>query len=302
MTEINLPPPYLQELVEAALRKKAIAWTIPDCGLSAAHRFSVTLEDQRKVFVKAATDPLTADWLRRELLVLSAGLEVLMPRLIGWIEVPGIYPVLLTEDLSDAYWPAGHKGVHWRPGDVEQVFAGLRILGGLPAVPGLPPLPHKQPLFWPDIATDPRPLLALGICSERWFLASVDALTAAESLADESGSHFVHGDVRSDNICFVGQKVVFVDWSHAARGSSRTDLARLLPALCLEGGPDPAAVIPDGGSAAAAACAVHLSRMRYEAMPAWLKTVFAKLVAIELKWAADCLGLEQPDGVSWQAF
>lgn len=301
MNELNQPPLYLIELVESSLRKKTVNWTVPECGLSAAHRFSVSFNDGSKVFVKAATDQLTAEWLRREQLVLSAVQEQLLPRLIDWIEVPGSYPVMLTQDLSNAYWPAGHNGVHWRPGDLEQLFAGLRRLTRLPVISDLPLLSSNQFLHWQELATDPDPFLALGLCSERWFLMSIEALTAAEGRADESGNDLVHGDLRSDNICFNGQQVVFVDWSHAAQGNARTDLARLLPTLCLEGGPRPATVMPDGGNAAAAACAVHLSRIMHESMPAWLKTVFVKLVAIELEWAAECLALEKPDGVSWHA-
>ncbi|MCD2422787.1 aminoglycoside phosphotransferase family protein [Niabella pedocola] len=300
MNANNQPPSYLRELVETRFRKKTMVWTVPECGLSAAHRFSVSFNDGSKVFVKAATDPQTTVWLHREQLVLAAVQEPLMPRVIDWIEVPGGYPVLLTQDLSAAYWPAGHRGVHWRRGDQEQVFSGLRRLTGLPTIADLPLLPSKQWLLWPELAANPEPFLALELCSERRFRASVAALTAAEALNDESGNHLVHGDMRSDNICFDGQQVVFVDWSHAAQGSARSDLARLLPTLYLEGGPRPATIIPDGGSAAAAACAVHFSRIRHEPMPDWLKTVFVKLVAIELEWAAECLALEKPDGISWQ--
>jgi hypothetical protein len=49
-----LPPLYVQEIVEDVMRRKSVGWVIPDCGLSAAHRYSVELEDGSRVFVKAA--------------------------------------------------------------------------------------------------------------------------------------------------------------------------------------------------------------------------------------------------------
>jgi hypothetical protein len=123
----------------------------------------------------------------------------------------------------------------------------------------------------------------------------------AERGVDATGNCLVHGDIRSDNICFLGPKVIFVDWSHAARGSGLHDLAGVLPTLYLEGGPDPYKMMPDGGGEAAGKCAEHIERLVIDRwMPEWLKGVFKKLIAIELEWAARCLGLDEPDGVRWR--
>lgn len=71
---MTLPPDHLQHLLENAIGKRAKHWTVPDCGLSAALRFSVRLEDNSRVFVKAATDEYTAQWLKdvfRKLIIID---------------------------------------------------------------------------------------------------------------------------------------------------------------------------------------------------------------------------------------
>ena len=66
-----------------------------------------------------------------------------------------------------------------------------------------------------------------------------------------SGPDFLHMDVRSDNLCFTGDRVVFVDWNWAVRGPRDLDLACWLAALRLEGGPLPDEVTPGLGAYAA---------------------------------------------------
>jgi hypothetical protein len=294
----SLPPLYLQDILEEVTGKRAVGWTVPDCGLSAALRYSVLSEDGSRVFVKAATDEETADWLRREHFLLSNVRQGFMPYVVDWIDRPGAYPVLISQDLSHAYWPASHSGVKWRLGDFELLFGALKELSTKPAPPELPDLHRGLASGWSRIAGNPEAFLELGLCTERWLGKSIDALVEAEMGLDVTGSCLVHGDVRSDNICILGSTVVFVDWSHASRGYGRHDLATLLPTFHLEGGPAPYSVLPDGGGEAAAACAAHVYRLAADrGMPEWLKGVFRRLIAIELEWAARCLGLGGMDGV-----
>jgi hypothetical protein len=293
-----LPPLYLEEIVKDVIRKKAVGWTVPDCGLSAAFRYSVELDDGSRVFVKAATDEETTDWLRREHFVLSTVRLGFMPYIVDWIDKPGAHPILISQDLSHAYWPASHKGVSWREGDFELLRGALKELSAVPAPAGLPELHGRSASGWSWIAANPEVFLGLGLCSERWLGKSIGALVEAEMGLDMTGSCLVHGDVRSDNICLLDSKVVFVDWSHASRGYGRHDLATLLPTFHLEGGPAPYEVMPDGGGEAAVACAAHVYRLAADGgMPEWLKAVFRRLIAIELEWAAKCLGLSGLDGV-----
>ncbi|MGH2604233.1 MAG: hypothetical protein ACRDJ9_33210, partial [Dehalococcoidia bacterium] len=111
MVSTIAPPRSLKARVEKAVGRASTRWTKPDCGLSRAHRFSVQLEDGSAVFVKAATDDQTERWLRTEHLVLSTMAASFMPCVVAWIDEPGTLPILLSQDLSKAYWPASHKGV-----------------------------------------------------------------------------------------------------------------------------------------------------------------------------------------------
>lgn len=268
---------------------------MPDCGLSSTHRFSVQFENDYSVFVKAATDEETEQWLRTEHRVLSFQERKFMPRVIKWVDLPGIRPVLVTEDLSEAYWPASHAGVTWRKGDIDLLFDGLKVLSATEADPTLPALSNRRSSIWADIADDPSLFLNLKLCSKQWLNQSVNALIEAELSADVTGDCLVHGDVRSDNICFAGAQVIFVDWSHAARGNSDYDLASVLPTLHLEGGPDPYHIMPDGGDHASLASATLVRRLFEDpSMPEWLRSVFKRLIKIELEWVAKCLGLDKP--------
>jgi hypothetical protein len=294
----STPAPYLRQLVEETIGRKSIQWTVPDCGLSSAHRFSVQFDDGRKVFVKAATDEATEQWLRTEHLVLSSAERMFMPRVTAWLNGAGFRPVLLTQDLGNAYWPASHRGVTWRKGDFDLLFEGIKEIASLNHSLLLPPLKNRSIYIWPQIAAEPEFFLSLRLCSEHWFSRAIDALTEAEKTADITGDCVVHGDIRSDNICFAGAHVMFVDWSHAARGSASYDLATLLPTLYLEGGPNPYDIMPDGGGYASLGCAALIKRLVEDhSMPEWLKKVFKKLIGIELEWAAGCLGLEKVDNL-----
>lgn len=297
----NSPPPYLLSLIEDSIGKKTIHWTVPDCGLSAALRFSVTFEDDSKVFVKASTDELTEYWLRNEHLALSTIGGLCAPKIIDWIDKPGIRPVLISQDLSDAYWPASHHGVVWRDGDPALLIDAVQKLSSQDAPATLLAMTNWKTPYWPLIAANPDTFIASGFCSASWFNQSKDALILAESKSDLTGNALVHGDIRSDNICIAGSQIIFVDWSHAARGNKNHDLATLLPTLHLEGGPAPYEIMPDGGSEAASAAAGLFERLQADqAMPQWLSNVFMKLIAIDLEWTAQCLGLEAPDGIHWQ--
>ena len=55
----------------------------------------------------------------------------------------------------------------------------------------------------------------------------------------------MHIDVRSDNLCFSGDRVVLVDLNLVARANPLLDVAAWLPSLHSEGGPLPEDILPD---------------------------------------------------------
>jgi hypothetical protein len=224
-----------------------------------------------------------------------------VPRVLAWID-HGQRPVLVTEDLSGAYWPANQLRVTWKPGQLALLFAALRRVAELtPPVP----LPAAEQGFepqWPSIVREAEAFLALGLCGEGWLRDAIDGLTEAEARVPLAGDSLVHNDVRSDNLCFFGERVVLVDWGGALRGSHEHDLANALSTLPLEGGPDPFEVLPRGGSWAAYLAARAARRACRDAeAPEWLRRVLRRIAAICLDWAALSLDLPRWTGVHWRA-
>lgn len=294
----------IRERIERALGQPAREWITPDTGLSAAVRSSVTLEDGNRVFVKAATDEETERWLRSEYLALQHVPERFVAGVLAWLDEPDSYPVLVVEDLRRAHWPASNQGVDWRKGDIDRVLVAVADLSRVQA-PGVFVPSRRGPALWPALVhtgPDRNGFLDLGLCSPAWFSDAAGPLVDAEACLDERGDRVVHGDLRSDNICIEADRVVFVDWSHVARGHADENLANLLPSLHLEGGPLPYDVMPAGGGWAAAGCASLARRvLDQRGLPPWFAKVLVRLAAIDLSWAASCLGLRQPDGVDWHA-
>ncbi|MBE7195532.1 MAG: hypothetical protein INR66_24020, partial [Gordonia polyisoprenivorans] len=96
--------PDVVRTVEQVLGKRAVSWERPECGLTAAHRWSVRFDDGSAVFVKGASDDETAEYLRVEHATLQTVGFGLGPAIRRWM--PGDRPILITEQFSD-YWPAG---------------------------------------------------------------------------------------------------------------------------------------------------------------------------------------------------
>jgi aminoglycoside phosphotransferase (APT) family kinase protein len=295
--------PELRAQLASALGKEPVGWRTPHTGLSPATRRVVRFADGSSAFVKAAVDDRTETWLRTEHAIIS-GVEErsLVPRVLAWID-HGPRPVLVTEDLSGAYWPADQRPVTWKPGQMALLFAALRRLASLPPPPV--PLPGAEQGFepqWPLLAREADAFLALGLCGQDWFRDAIDSLTAAEASVPLAGDSLVHDDVRSDNVCFLGDRVVLVDWGGALRGNHEHDLANALSTLPLEGGPEPFEVLPGGGSWAAYLAGRAASRAcRDTEAPEWLRRVLRRIAAICLDWAAHSLDLPRWTGVPWRA-
>lgn len=292
------PPAEFVAQVEARMGNRSTGWARPETGLSAALRFTVTFADGRRVFVKAATTPETEAWLRNERLALGSSSRELAPEIIDWFPSASGFSVLVTEAL-DGHWPASHGGVDWR-GGLDSTIAAIERLSATPGPPVLPQAPGRvSGPSWGDSRLTAE-TAAAGIASDGWLREHLPALRTAEVELDRSGSAFVHGDMRSDNVCLMPDGPRFVDWSSAARGAPQTDLAAFLPAARLEGGPPPEAVLPDGGSWAAAQAAQAATMAASHDLPAWLRRVCWRLTAINVDWAVASLGLAPRDGTPWK--
>ncbi|GAB3758191.1 phosphotransferase [Microlunatus parietis] len=298
LTRDSPPTPALRELITAALDKAPVAWHKPHTGLSAAC-FVVTFHDGSTAFVKSAVDDQSASLIRNEHEVISTVGSDLVPSELAWLD-DGERPVLVIEDLSSAHWPADHEPVNWKPGQFDLMFAALNRVAELPPPPSLPSAPPPSAQNWPLITEDVEAFMTLGLCSRKWFNAAVNGLAAAERDADQRGEALVHNDVRSDNLCFLGQRVVLVDWAQAFRGNPEYDVATAASTLPLEGGPDPHDVLPDGGRWAALLAGRYVHRtLREPELPDWFRRVLQRIAVICLSWASRSLDLPRWDGPTW---
>jgi hypothetical protein len=253
-------------------------------------RWRVRLADGTTAFAKSAVDELTAGWLRIERDLYELGAPY-MAELLGWAD--GELPVLLLEDLTDAYWPPP-----WRPGDAEAVREALRMVAETepPAGVTLSATFWLDQHNWPDVAADPAPFLSTGLCGESWLEAALPALVHAARTAPVAGDALLHLDVRSDNLCVRDGRAVLVDWNWAARGNPLLDLAGWLPSLHLEGGPAPERVAPEAGVFAPffAGFWASVAGLPAPSTAPRVREVQIHQLRVALPWAARVLGLPPP--------
>jgi hypothetical protein len=284
------PPRDLLDRVERLLGSRPIGWKHAAGGYTTNERWSLDLADGRRAFAKMANVEAMAGFLRDEYRTMSLFDEDFRCEILAWEDDPE-HPLLVLEDLRDARWPPP-----WEPGDVERVRATLERMWDLPAH-GLPPGAVFDHGYWEGIAKDPAGFLGLGIVSPDWFERNRPALVEAERAARYGGDDFLHGDIRSDNMCFDGDRVVLVDWNWAARGPRDVDLACWLPALRLEGGPLPEEVAPGLGEYAAGIAGYFAAGAPTPPPPTapLVRKFQLRQLRIALPWACRELGLEHPD-------
>ena len=252
----------------------------------------VALDDGRSVFVKAATNDLTAGWLRNEHRIYEALSASFMPKLIGWQD--GERPILVLEDLSAADWPP--------PWTDERVASVLHMLEAVAATPPPAWLPSASSSGflergWHWIEDDPGPLLSTGFVSERWLEQALPSLSKAADACQLVGPNLVHLDVRSDSICFRADgSAVLVDWNLAVIGNPRIDIAFWLPTLVAEDGPEPRAVLPDAGPEAAVVSGFFAARAGLPPIPGApaIRPLQLEQLRHALPWVCRELDLAQP--------
>jgi hypothetical protein len=238
--ETPVPSTTLVERVARLTGAVPRHWQSAVGGHTAAGRWVVRLEDGSSVFVKAAATPLAAGWLRDEHRIYRSVSGRFLPVVRGWDDDSDL-AILILEDLSAAHWPP--------PWSAEQITRLRETLAEVAAVPppdGLMRLEEWRAVLtgWCRVAADPGPFLSLGLCGQAWLDQALPELLAAERAAALDGDRFLHMDVRSDNVCFAGDRVVLIDWNWACVGNPRVDIAAWLPSLHAEGGPPPEAILP----------------------------------------------------------
>ena len=238
----------LDERIERAVGAAPVRYEPRGGGYSSADRFSVQLDDGRRVFVKSAAAENLAGWLRREHEVYTGLSGGFIPGLEGWDD-DGSRPVLALEDLSDADWTP-----RWDRGRITAVRAALSELAAAVPPPGTAPVRESfAELFgrWEIVAADPEPFLSSGVRDRAWLDRSLDRVVDAAARAPVDGDAVCHFDVRSDNLCFRDGRAILVDWNWVSLGNPDLDVAAWLPSVCVEGGPPPWELLPGAGELAA---------------------------------------------------
>jgi hypothetical protein len=283
----------LAERVSAVTGREVVAFVeIPGAGgYTPALRRIAQLADGETVFVKAAVDVATTQWLQSERAAYEAlGARAFLPAYVGSGD-----GVLVLEDLRHGKWPPP-----WMPGDVERVFALLHELGGTPAPAGIPALSGARDELvgcWEAVLDAPQAFLALGLCSSEWLDAAAPALVEAASSVELDGSSIVHYDVRSDNLCLLADRTVLVDWNGTCQGNAEIDLVLFAQTVTTEGGPAPWELLPDADPALVATAAGYFAdRAPKPLIPAAprVREVQLSQLRVCLGWVARVLGLQPP--------
>ena len=197
-------------------------------------------------FIKAGATPHTSAALRREINVYNQVHGPFMPDLITW-EDNETAPILIIEDLSKAKWPPP-----WNDRQVDLVLDQIDAMHQITA--SLEPYAQvngERPPGWRTVADDPKPFLRLGLADEKWLKQTLSLLLEYEARCKTEGDNLTHWDIRSDNLCIMNNRAIFVDWNLACLSNPMLDLGFWLPSLAYEGGPLPELILPDAPEIAA---------------------------------------------------
>jgi len=280
------------------LRAEPAGWEpVRSGGHTPARRWIVTFDGDRTAFAKVATDELTASWLRDEHVVYQHLLGAsFVPGYVGYHD-DGEHPVLALEDLSSGTWPPP-----WDATGISALLASLEQVWATAPPPGTAVATDDAREIgggWEEISRSPEPFLRLGLCSEPWLSANLDALREAAERAAFGGRAMLHFDVRSDNVCFRPDdgRAVLIDWNLTSVGNPQIDVVFWLPSLEAEGGPAPETVLPDADPGLVSTCAAFFcARAARPPIPTAPTVREVQLVQARtaLPWAARVLGLPPP--------
>jgi hypothetical protein len=285
----------LRARLERVLGQRIVSVTQRAGGYSLALRLRLDLASGRSVFTKVATTEHTARWLRREVIVYEhLRTQPFLAEFLGWGDDLDT-PFLLLEDLSEAHWPPP-----WTQSRVESVLESLGQVRLAPIPPDTPTLKSEQATLvrWAEIAADPAPFLSLGLCSAAWLAKALPEFLEVEKELLLGGDDFLHLDVRSDNLCFIGDRAVIVDWNWSCTGNGDADIACWLPSLHSEGGPAPEAILPNIAPSWPVALAGFFGAQAGLPPPEGAPTVRVvqrSQLRAALPWAARALSLPPPE-------
>ncbi|MGA7280488.1 MAG: phosphotransferase, partial [Acidimicrobiia bacterium] len=211
--------------MERAVDSQVVEWSPRSAGLTHAAAGVASFDDGSHLFVKAATNEHSAAEILNEIALLRAIDAPYMPEVRGMVTEP--MPILLLEDLSHWHWPEPYPS---NLAPLERALDDLRSRSK-------PKELDLVRLTGPSIemingivehAVSATPALA------PWLSSCAGAIIEAAT-RPTSGSALVHSDLWYSNLCFLDDRVVIVDWSHARIGSPWFDASTVGIDLVLEG-------------------------------------------------------------------
>ncbi len=247
--------------------------------------------DQHSYFIKAATTPLTAEFLHREIRTYACIQAAFMPQVIA-ADADETEPMLILEDLSGCFRPPP-----WTEARVQAMLDTIHQLHSMTA-----PVESYEALYgsdasgWNEVAKDPRPFLSLGLASAFWLDQVLPLLLTWESRCRTQGQALTHMDLRSDNMCFGDSRAVLIDWNLACLANPRLDLGFWLPSLAFEGGPAPDTLLPEAPEIAAWVSGFFACRAGLPDIPdaPRVRLVQRQQLQTALPWVVRALDLPPP--------
>lgn len=261
--------------VEAALGARIIEFEALSGGFTQALTGLVDLTDGRRLFLKAGLDEHSAPQVSAEIRNLGWLDASFLPEVIAAIEDP---PILVIEDLSAGHWPEPY------PEDLQGLEMALEELRSLPVPAGidLPSLRPPGEEVLSRLLTDASsavPAVAPWIESNAGLIASAIGSIRPEAVLS-------HTDLWYSNLCFLQDRVVIIDWSHASFAPSGLDASTVSIDLVIGGRRPLASANPLGWAAA---------------FVAWVVWSLAKgpgpAISRHEAWKSD--NLELFDGAAW---
>ena len=258
-------------------------------GWSVSVRGVLTLADGRTVFAKLGDVPDTARAVRDEIAAYRLlGRHPFMPRLVA---EDSAAPLLVIEDLSRA-----RRVPPWTVPTLADFRRLCEELGATPAPPGLISLDTEvRGDGWERVAADPTP--ARRVLSATWLELNLPLLLAAQRRARAVGSSLVHTDLRSDNLLFLSDRAIAIDWNLARRGDPRWDPHLTAHTIAMEGGGTVDELLPDADPAIVAWLAGFFASRAGLPPPAGAPKVrgFQRAqLDVVLPWACRLLDLPPP--------
>jgi hypothetical protein len=216
-------PAQVRAWVERALGSVVVTAATQQGGFSPGVAARVVTASGRRAFVKAvgtSLNPDTPTLFRNEIAAMRGGGQLPQTPVLFDVYDDGDWVVLLLEDIEG--WLPDHPWVR------EDAVRVLDALGELTAAldpspwPGAPVAAVRSQAFlsrWDNVIAD-RLDVPAWVSGREEELAQL-ARTGLEALA--AGKALAHWDLRADNVILTEDRVVFIDWAHAAQAPAWAD-------------------------------------------------------------------------------